>query len=180
MSDGPQKKSNLAPDVAQAMRLANDARKRRAKAPNTPVGEKNSIKQKNLMREAARIYKEKGLQVPHMLFIPKKEKLKEYGYDGYAPVLENIDSGDTFEIQGDIMVECPEKQYQESLKATSMRSERVLQSTVKKAIDEGGGDEETKITSAKGSPDGSIVGPEKDLLSGSENESAAIVACRRK
>jgi len=158
--------TKLAPDVAQARRLAMDARKRRAKAPNTPPGEKSPIEQKNLMREAKRTYKEKGLPIPHTLFIPKTE-LKKYGYDGYSPVLEDVDSGDTFEIQGDIMVECSEKQYQESLKATSAKSVSNLQETIKKAVADGGGDKETKVTTGKGDADGTIVGPETDLLGNS-------------
>ena len=156
-------KVKLAPDVAQAMMLAEKARKRRAKAPNTPAGQKSPIEQKNLMAEAARTYKEKGVEVPHMLFIPRKQ-LKSYGYDGYAPILENVDGGDTFEIQGDIMVGCSEKQYQESLGATSAKSKRNLRETVKKTVKDGGGDGETTITTSKGSTDSSKETAAESLL----------------
>jgi len=156
-------KVKLAPDVAFAMAQAEKARKRRAKAPNTPAAQKSAIEQKNLMAEAARTYKEKGVEVPHMLFIPRKQ-LKNYGYDGYKPVLDGVDSGDTFEIQGDIMVECSEKQYQESLQATAAKSKRNLRDTMKKAVADGGDGSETTITTAKGNVDGSGTTAPVDLL----------------
>jgi len=154
-----------APDVAFAIEQAEKARKRRAKAPNTPAAQKSAIEQKNYMAEAARTFREKGVDVPHMLFIPRKQ-LKKYAYDGYTPILDGVDSGDTFDIQGDIMVGCPEEQYQESLGATSKRAARNLQDTVKKAIKDGGGDKETQITSAKGNVDGSGTTAATDLLAG--------------
>jgi len=166
MSTDTQPKVKIAPDVAQAMELANKARARRAKAPNTPVGQRSPIEQKNLMREAERTFKEKGLEVPHMLFIPRVQ-LKKYGYDGYTPILANVDSGDTFEVQGDIMVGCPEEQYQEYLKANSKKSRRIPEMAMKKAMENGRGiGGEATITTAKGNPDGTTVGPESDLLSG--------------
>ena len=154
-----------APDVAFAIEQATKARARRAKAPNTPAAQKSAIEQKNYMSEAARTFKEKGVEVPHMLFIPRKQ-LKQYAYDGYMPILDGVDTGDTFDIQGDIMVGCSEKQYQESLNATAAKSKRNLRDTVKKAIADGGDGSETTITTAKGNVDGSGTTAPTDLLAG--------------
>ena len=152
-------------DIALARKLAAKARKLRASAPLTGEGSELRIDQKIHMARLAEVYKEKGLRVPHMLFIQRKD-LKRYAHDGYQPVLEDIDSGDSIELGADILVECPEEQYQASLAANKARSDRVLKAAVKKANAEGGDkyDGKQEITVSKGSALGE-VDPDSDVLS---------------
>ena len=144
-------------DIKLAIKLAAKARKLRKSAPMTGEGSETRIDQKIHMNRMAEVYRERDLEVPHMLFIQRKD-LKRYAYDGFSPVLENIGSGDSIEIGTDILMECPEDQYQASLAANSKRSDRVLKAAVKKANDEGGDkyDGKQEITVSKGTPDGKI------------------------
>jgi len=144
-------------DIKLAMKLAAKARKLRKSAPLTGEGSETRIDQKIHMNRMAEVYKERDLEVPHMLFIQRKD-LKRYAYDGYNPVLENIGSGDSIEIGTDILIECSEDQYQASLALNSKRSDRVLKSAVKKANSDGGDKYEGKqeVTVSKGSPDGKV------------------------
>lgn len=143
-------------DIKLAMKLAAKARKLRASAPLTGEGSETRIDQKIHMNRMADVYRERNLEVPHMLFIQRKD-LKRYAYDGYKPVLEDIGSGDSIELGGDILVECSEEQYQASLTENSKRSDRVLQNAVKKAKEDSrsvAGDQ--AITVSKGSADGKV------------------------
>lgn len=108
------------------------------------------------MAEAARAYREKGLPVPHMMFLDRAKQLKPYAYKGYKPILDGIDSGETFEIDGDIMVGCSEEQFQATLMANESKSARVIRSETKKAIESSGVAADTSITTSKGLPDGTV------------------------
>jgi len=142
-------------DIKLALKLAAKVRKLRASAPLTGEGSETRIDQKIHINRMASVYKERDLEVPHMLFVQRKD-LKRYANDGYNPVLEDIGSGDSIEISTDILVECPQEQYEASLAENSKRSNRVLKAAVKKANTEGGDkyDGKQEVTVSKGSPFG--------------------------
>lgn len=154
----------LDPSVAQARALAQEARARRAAAPMTAVGMHGGIDQDNQMARAAEVFKSKGLPVPHMQFVPKDD-MKKWARDGYEPILEDVDSGDTFEVSTDILVGCEEEQFQQHLRTVSKKSERMLAEEADKAKNSAAAGEQS-ITVAKGNPDGSGVTPgsERDVL----------------